>query len=329
MRSLILQIFAIISIQALERPIPSMLLQPRDFNPHPFQEEAKRFLIAVSDQEDLGLEQKLYHLTQRFRNTGPVRFPDDPDFFAQQQLQQARHQRVVSHIVNQQAIQSPQYERIALTRRPKKMRIVTNNPYEAARLLSALSKHGRRVQNNEFQQQSHTPTTIHTLSPSPLQPQQPIITQHYLNRIDDTNNDHDTSPSNHEEKKHYKFAYAVKDRTSGDDFSHIQKQEHGSVKGSYKVRLPDGRIQITKYTADDSGYHADVTYEDDIQPATPQIVKTYEEQPAAPQAQPQVYFPSNTNSVRYTVTPTPNQYNHIRAPTIHKAYSSTTVPNYY
>lgn len=77
-----------------------------------------------------------------------------------------------------------------------------------------------------------------------------------------------------------------------------------------------------------------MTYEDDVQPASPQIVKNYEEQPAAataPQNQPQVYFPSNSNSVRYThVTPTPiNQYNHIRAPTIHKAYSSTTVPNYY
>lgn len=266
--------------------------------------------------------------------------------YAQRQLQQARHQQVVSHIVNQQAIQSPQYQQIALTRRPKKMRIVTTNPYEAARILSALSQHGRRVQNNEFQQQqSITPTSIHTLVPSsPPQPRpqpqpRPIITQHYLNRIDEASDDHDTSPTNNLDKKHYKFAYAVKDRHSGDDFSHIQKQENGAVKGSYKVRLPDGRVQITKYTADDSGYHADVTYEDDgVVPAAPasppQII---EQQPvAAPHAidaQPQVYYPSqpSANGVRYTVTPTPiNQYNHIRAPTIRKTYSSTTaIPNYY
>lgn len=67
MRSfIILLIFAIISIQALENPIPSMLLQPRDFNPHPYKVEPKRFLIAVSDGEDLGLEQKFYRLAQRF-----------------------------------------------------------------------------------------------------------------------------------------------------------------------------------------------------------------------------------------------------------------------
>jgi hypothetical protein len=164
-----------------------------------------------------------------------------------------------------------------------------------------------------------------------------VITQsHYLNRIDETSDDHETAPTNIE-KKHYQYAYAVKDRQSGDDFSHVQKQENGAVKGSYKVRLPDGRIQITKYTADDTGYHADVTYEDDIQHAPPQSYR--EEQPvAAPQAieaQPQqVYYPTqqqHTSRVRYTVTPTPiNQYNHIRAPTIRKAYSSTTaIPNYY
>lgn len=68
MRSLILHFFAIISIQALENPIPSMLLQPKHFNPHPYQEEAKRFVFAVSDGEDLGLEQKFYQeIAQRFR----------------------------------------------------------------------------------------------------------------------------------------------------------------------------------------------------------------------------------------------------------------------
>ncbi|XP_058456489.1 uncharacterized protein LOC131433898 [Malaya genurostris] len=65
-------------------------------------------------------------------------------------------------------------------------------------------------------------------------------------------------------KKHYVFSYAVKDAASGDDFSHTQQQQvDGAVKGRYKVQLPDGRMQIVKYIADNNGYRADVTYENE------------------------------------------------------------------
>lgn len=68
MRTLILQFFAIITIQALENPTPSVLLKPRNFNPHPYKEEAKRFVLALSDGEDIGLERKFYQqLVERFR----------------------------------------------------------------------------------------------------------------------------------------------------------------------------------------------------------------------------------------------------------------------
>ena len=253
-----------------------------------------------------------------------MRFPDSPELFAQQERQQEQHRKVVSHIVNHQALQSPQFQKISQSRRPKKMRIVTTDQYEVPRILAALTNHARRVQNNEFQQPNYSPT----------------LPQHYLNRIDNERprNDevdrHVTLPNNIE-KKQYKFAYAVKDRHSGDDFSHTQKQENGSVRGSYKVRLPDGRIQITKYYADDTGYHADVTYEDDVQPEiSAQTIKNYSEQAAI---QPDVYYPQHTkpinSKIRYTVTPTPylnSEYNHIRAPTIRKSYPSTTsIPNSY
>ncbi|KAG4068939.1 hypothetical protein HA402_005087 [Bradysia odoriphaga] len=71
--------------------------------------------------------------------------------------------------------------------------------------------------------------------------------------------DYDDSSSS-VSKKHYAFSYTVRDASSGDDFSHTQKQEDGAVKGSYKVQLPDGRTQVVKYTADNNGYNAQVTY---------------------------------------------------------------------
>lgn len=69
MRSLILQVFAIVSIQAFqENPIPSVLLKPRNFNPHPYEEEAKRYILALSDVEDKGLERNFYQmLVERFQ----------------------------------------------------------------------------------------------------------------------------------------------------------------------------------------------------------------------------------------------------------------------
>ncbi|XP_049539123.1 uncharacterized protein LOC125953542 [Anopheles darlingi] len=88
-------------------------------------------------------------------------------------------------------------------------------------------------------------------------------------------------------KKNYVFSYAVKDTASGDDFSHTQQQQmDGAVKGSYKVQLPDGRMQIVKYIADNNGYRADVTYENEpvaavqpvpvVSPSTPAAYGYYQ-----------------------------------------------------
>ncbi|XP_031637463.1 uncharacterized protein LOC116349929 isoform X2 [Contarinia nasturtii] len=62
------------------------------------------------------------------------------------------------------------------------------------------------------------------------------------------------------QKKQYAFSYKVRDTYSGDDFSHTQQQKNGAVQGTYKVQLPDGRVQVVRYTADDGGYRADVSY---------------------------------------------------------------------
>uniref|UniRef100_A0AAG5DKC2 Uncharacterized protein n=1 Tax=Anopheles atroparvus TaxID=41427 RepID=A0AAG5DKC2_ANOAO len=105
-------------------------------------------------------------------------------------------------------------------------------------------------------------------------------------------------------KKNYVFSYAVKDSASGDDFSHTQQQQtDGAVKGSYKVQLPDGRMQIVKYVADNNGYRADVTYENEptgagqgpvvsptaghVAPAPPVAYETYYQRPSLLQQQQQ------------------------------------------
>jgi hypothetical protein len=67
------------------------------------------------------------------------------------------------------------------------------------------------------------------------------------------------------QSKNYAFSYAVQDKASGDDFSHTQQQnKDGAVKGTYKVQLPDGRFQVVSYIADDNGYRADVSYNEEI-----------------------------------------------------------------
>lgn len=58
----------------------------------------------------------------------------------------------------------------------------------------------------------------------------------------------------------YSFAY------SANNIYHAQESDQGLVKGSYEVPLPDGRIQLVKYTADDQGYHPEISYKGEFDP---------------------------------------------------------------
>lgn len=59
----------------------------------------------------------------------------------------------------------------------------------------------------------------------------------------------------------FSFAYEVKDDPTYQDFSHNENSDGKVISGSYRVSLPDGRIQIVSYKADEKGYVADVKYE--------------------------------------------------------------------
>ncbi|XP_059047963.1 glycosyltransferase-like protein gnt13 [Achroia grisella] len=75
-------------------------------------------------------------------------------------------------------------------------------------------------------------------------------------------NDNDYN-DNSDPGKNYAFSYTVKDHKTGDDFSHSQHSSGSATSGEYRVRLPDGRMQIVSYTADENGYKADVRYDDE------------------------------------------------------------------
>ncbi|CAL4151051.1 unnamed protein product, partial [Meganyctiphanes norvegica] len=53
----------------------------------------------------------------------------------------------------------------------------------------------------------------------------------------------------------YDFRYHVYNAKYQTDFGHAEAREGYSTTGSYHARLPDGRMQTIRYTADKTGYH--------------------------------------------------------------------------
>merc|ERR1712228_292488 len=58
----------------------------------------------------------------------------------------------------------------------------------------------------------------------------------------------------------YQYQYAVADDYTNSKFQAEEERDGFSTLGSYRVALPDGRIQIVTYTANKDGYVAEVTY---------------------------------------------------------------------
>merc|ERR1711860_163886 len=81
----------------------------------------------------------------------------------------------------------------------------------------------------------------------------------------------------------YQYEYAVDDEYSGVYMGKNENRDGYNTYGSYKVRLPDGRLQIVTYTVDGySGYIADVQYEGAAAPYVP--APAYKPAPYAPPA---------------------------------------------
>ena len=61
----------------------------------------------------------------------------------------------------------------------------------------------------------------------------------------------------------FAYQYGVADDYSGANFEKSETQDnYGNLQGSYRINLPDGRVQTVTYTADhENGFVADVKYE--------------------------------------------------------------------
>lgn len=59
----------------------------------------------------------------------------------------------------------------------------------------------------------------------------------------------------------FDFSYAVNEREFGNEYSHNAISDGDVTRGEYRIQLPDGRMQVVKYTADwATGYHAQVYF---------------------------------------------------------------------
>jgi hypothetical protein len=107
----------------------------------------------------------------------------------------------------------------------------------------------------------------------------------------------------------FDFTYEVKDDPTYQDFSHSEASDGKVVTGSYRVSLPDGRIQIVSYKADENGYVADVKYEgeakyDEYKPtAAPAYPKPAE--PAYPKPADEPTYPETKPEAKPETKPYP------------------------
>lgn len=188
-----------------------------------------------------------------------------------------------------------------------------------AAVLESLAQHAEKVLSNQFQSGRRSYDDFN---------------DNQLNQVDqdfvDYQEDEIISSATNSDPNHYRFSYAVKDRKSGDDFSHTQRRQNGEVQGNYQVQLPDGRMQIVKYTADDvNGYRADVRYESQVPYPQQRHNQNY-----LNSEQVNHYKNSVTQPSTQTYLQSPRQ-NYRQAPTqqYNRNYnyypSSTLAPNYY
>ncbi|CAO1305763.1 unnamed protein product [Diamesa tonsa] len=247
------------SICSQETPVPASQLPPRDYNPHPYIVPGLRSYLdsnVVAGIEDnlltFGIAPKIL---KQFQNTGPIQFPVNEGAAERKIQEEEQTQNLLNNIAIKQSLLVPPYDQVTEARRNENLARIAFNADQNAAVLESLALHAQKVLSNKFQSENRITEDSN---------------DNQLNQVDqdfvDYQEEDEIVPSaTNNDFKQYRFSYAVKDHTSGDDFSHTQRQQNGAVQGNYQVQLPDGRMQIVKYTADDvNGYRADVSYESQV-----------------------------------------------------------------
>ena len=91
----------------------------------------------------------------------------------------------------------------------------------------------------------------------------------------------------------FAYQYGVNDDYSGASFDKKEEQDnYGNLQGSYRVNLPDGRVQVVTYTADhENGFQAEVSYEGEAQ-YPPEPKEGYGYKPSPPKYAPPPKYPA-------------------------------------
>ena len=100
----------------------------------------------------------------------------------------------------------------------------------------------------------------------------------------------------YEEPAVYAYSYQVADDHYGPQFNAEESRDGYATSGSYRVNLPDGRVQIVSYKVADaySGYVADVSYEGEaVYPEEPAYKPAPKYAPAPSYKPAPAYAPAN------------------------------------
>ncbi|KAL4702119.1 hypothetical protein ACJJTC_015242 [Scirpophaga incertulas] len=243
---------------------PSSLLRPRNFNHHAF--NAKQFLREL----------KAPQATKQ----GPVLFPNDapppprpPLIVTSRPLTESIARSELNNSISEQS-------RISNVIRPL-FRINDYKPYDYALASSA------PLTSGDFEDRTALPPIYRAISDHAnqrvldvqrqnnrydYQVNEPVNYNRYKSNVVDRHEDDGRDDQNN----NYAFSYTVKDHKTGDDFSHSQHSSGSATNGEYRVRLPDGRMQIVSYTADENGYQADVRYDEEENPVRNTIDSDYD-----------------------------------------------------
>ncbi|XP_069363272.1 glycosyltransferase-like protein gnt13 isoform X1 [Maniola hyperantus] len=145
-------------------------------------------------------------------------------------------------------------------------------PYADMLLKARLRGYARENGFNDYEERTVLPPIYRALSdyarqnvlkPKPPKQYYQVQNLDYGNQYESSKESDENNNKDYDQDQNYAFSYRVKDQTTGDDFSHKQQSVSGGTNGEYRVRLPDGRLQIVSYTADENGYKADVRYDED------------------------------------------------------------------